>query len=110
MRFLLVAFFRPLVFVASVALAYAVPAASVAQEPPAPARPGAANQSGRKYPAPVYRTVRLEGKPPVIDGRFDDEAWKQGEWAGQYIQNLPTEGAPPSQPTELKILYDDRHV
>jgi len=58
----------------------------------------------------MYRTVRVEGRPPVIDGRLNDEAWKQGEWSGDYTQQLPTEGAKPSQPTELKILYDDRHV
>jgi len=56
------------------------------------------NPSGRKYPARVYQTVRLDGAPPAIDGRLDDDAWRQGEWAGNYRQNLPTEGAPPSQP------------
>jgi len=75
---------------------------------PGPAAP--TNPFGRKYPARVYQTVRLEGRPPVIDGRLDDEAWRQGEWAGDYTQQLPAEGAKPSQPTELKILYDDRHV
>ena len=79
-----------------------------AQEAPAP--DAAANPFGRKYPARVYETRRLEGKAPAIDGRLDDEAWKEGEWAGDYTQQIPTEGAPPSQPTELKILYDDRHV
>jgi hypothetical protein len=69
-----------------------------------------ANPFGRKYPARVYQTVHLEGTPPEIDGRLDDDAWKEGEWAGDFTQQIPTEGAPPSQPTELKILYDDRHV
>jgi hypothetical protein len=68
------------------------------------------NPFGRKYPVRVYVTERLAVKPPVIDGRLDDEAWQQGEWAGDYTQQAPTEGAPPSQRTELKILYDDRHV
>jgi hypothetical protein len=82
-----------------------------AQEPPPSPDPAAeANPFGRKYPARIYETVRLEGQPPAIDGRLDDEAWKQGEWAGDYTQQIPTEGAKPSQATELKILYDDRHV
>jgi hypothetical protein len=46
----------------------------------------------------------------VIDGRLDDPAWKEGEWAGDYTQQMPTEGARPSWPTELKIVYDDRHI
>ena len=99
---------RSLAAVAPLVLVALVPA--LAQEPPAPAGPADANPFGRKYPARVYETRRLQGKPPVIDGRLDDDAWKQGEWAGNYTQQIPTEGAPPSQPTELKILYDDRHV
>src|SRR5512139_3391393 len=78
--------------------------------PPAAANGAAANPFGRKYPARVYQTVRLQGPPPAIDGRLDDEAWSQGEWSGGYRQQIPTEGAEPSQPTELKILYDDGHV
>ena len=77
---------------------------------PAPTPPPVANPYGRKYPPRVYKTVRLEGKPPVIDGRLDDEAWRLGEWSGGYRQQIPTEGAPPSKPTELKILFDDRNV
>jgi hypothetical protein len=69
-----------------------------------------ANPFGRKYPPRIYETVRLKGPPPAIDGRLDDQAWTEGVWAGDYTQQLPIEGAPPSQPTELKILYDDRNV
>ena len=88
------------------------PAPATAQAPTSPeaATAPAANPFGRKYPARVYRTDRLEGEPPTIDGRLDDEAWKHGEWTGDYKQWMPTEGAPPSQPTEFKILYDERHV
>ena len=50
------------------------------------------------------------GRRPTIDGRLDDEAWRQGEWSGDYRQQIPVEGAAPSQPTELKILYDERNV
>jgi Domain of unknown function (DUF5916)/Carbohydrate family 9 binding domain-like len=70
----------------------------------------AANPFGRKYPPRVYWTVHLEGRPPTIDGRLDDEAWTQGQWAGDYTQQTPTEGAPPTAPTELKILYDDKSI
>jgi hypothetical protein len=69
-----------------------------------------ANSSGRKYPPRIYQTTRLQSEPPVIDGRFDDPAWEEGEWAGDYRQHMPVEGAQPSQPTELKILYDDRYI
>jgi hypothetical protein len=68
------------------------------------------NPSGRKYPPRVYQTTRLQGEPPDIDGRFDDAAWLQGEWAGDYKQQMPVEGGKPLHPTELKILYDDQNV
>ncbi len=86
------------------------PAAAFAQDPPSQAVSSAANPSGRKYPLRVYQTVRLEGKGPSIDGRLDDEAWRQGEWSGGFTQHIPTEGADPSQRTEMKILYDDRNI
>ena len=97
----------------SIALAVALVAGCLGASEAAQAPPGQlpdANPSGRKYPARIYQTVRLNGAPPAIDGRLEDGAWKQGEWAGDYRQNMPAEGAPPSQPTELKILYDDRYV
>jgi hypothetical protein len=70
----------------------------------------AANPFGRVYPPRVYTTVRLQGQPPRVDGRLDDPAWQQGEWSGDFRQQIPTEGAKPSQPTELKILYDEKNV
>jgi len=68
------------------------------------------NPYGRLYPPRVYETVRLAGEAPTIDGHLDDAAWQEGEWSGDYTQYMPTEGAEPSQPTEIKILYDDKNV
>jgi len=86
-------------------------APALAQEAAPPAPSTGANPFGRKYPPRVYTATRLLLKPPVIDGRLDDEAWeKQGEWSGDYTQQMPLEGAPPTEPTELKILYDDKHL
>jgi hypothetical protein len=58
----------------------------------------------------VYTTTRLSTEKPVIDGKFDDPCWKTGEWAGDFVQWIPNEGAPPTYPTLLKILYDDRNI
>lgn len=67
-------------------------------------------EGGRARPPRIYVTQRLVGEPPSIDGRLDDAAWREGEWAGDYIQQLPVEGGVPSRETELKILYDDDNV
>ncbi len=83
---------------------------AAAETPAATTREATPKLLGRKYPPRIYETVRLQGPPPTIDGRLDDAAWSQGEWAGGYTQQAPTEGAAPSQPTELKILYDGRAV
>ncbi len=72
-----------------------------AAEPAAP--PGRARR--------VYNTTRLSGPAPVIDGRLDDPCWREaGAWAGGFTQFTPRHAAPASQATEIKILYDDRHL
>ncbi|NJK87691.1 MAG: carbohydrate binding family 9 domain-containing protein [Bacteroidales bacterium] len=57
-----------------------------------------------------YHTSRLTTEKPVIDGILDDECWKTGNWSGDFTQWIPREGAKPSQPTELKILYDNKNI
>lgn len=54
-----------------------------------------------------YLTRRIDGRPPLLDGRPDEAAWDQVEWSGGFLQRRPHEGHPPSHPTEFKILYDD---
>ncbi len=58
----------------------------------------------------VYNTIRLVGQKPNIDGVLDDPCWKTGEWAGDFTQWVPREGAKPSQATQIKILYDDDNI
>ena len=48
--------------------------------------------------------------PPVIDGTLDDEAWELGTWQGDFTQFEPHNGAPPSQKSEFKILFDDNNI
>ncbi len=96
--------------VIGISLSFLIPVASGQQAASRDNASSVANPSGRKYPPRIYNTVRLLGPSPVINGRLDDEAWKQGEWAGDYTQQMPIEGAKPSAPTELKIVYDERNI
>lgn len=58
----------------------------------------------------VYYASRTELKPK-IDGKLDDECWqKTGNWDSGFIQQQPHQAAPPSQQTEIKILYDDKYL
>ncbi len=63
----------------------------------------------RYYKKRSYTATRTEAVPK-IDGSLDDDCWSQGNWSGGYTQWSPDEGAPPSQSTELKILYDYNNV
>jgi len=68
------------------------------------------NSAPQTSPPRVYTTARLAGPRPVIDGRLDDQCWTEGEWAGNFVQWIPNEGAKPSQPTWLKLLYDRQSI
>lgn len=63
-----------------------------------------------KKPVRVYYTSHLTTEKPVVDGLLNDTCWKTGEWAGNYTQWVPNEGAQPSQPTQLKIFYDSKNI
>lgn len=58
----------------------------------------------------MYQAARLTTAAPSIDGILDEACWASGEWSGDFVQREPYEGRPPSFPTALKIVYDDRNV
>lgn len=47
-------------------------------------------------------------KPPVIDGKLDDEIWKQAIVLRDFLQTSPGDNIAPSKPTEMMIGYDAR--
>jgi hypothetical protein len=47
--------------------------------------------------------------PPVIDGNLDEEVWKQGATLDNFYQTYPGDNSAPSQPTTLKIGYDEKY-
>jgi hypothetical protein len=49
-------------------------------------------------------------QPPVIDGRLDDEGWKDAVPLTNLTQVLPVEGAPATEGTEVRIGYDHDHL
>lgn len=59
----------------------------------------------------TYHTVKLQGEPPLIDGRLDDACWSaEGSWSQNFIQNTPIELGQPTYPTRIKILFDDKNI
>lgn len=64
--------------------------------------------AARAQPASrVYNTVHCQGEGPKVDGLLDDACWGLVEWSGDFVQYQPSEGDPPSQQTEFKVIYDD---
>ena len=50
------------------------------------------------------------GEKIDIDGRLNETAWLRAPIQGNFIQREPDLGAPATQKTEFRILYDDRHL
>ncbi|MFQ6112706.1 MAG: DUF5916 domain-containing protein [bacterium] len=58
----------------------------------------------------VYVAQQVNPHPPAIDGRLDDAVWQKADWAGDFVQREPDDGAEPSQKTAFKILYDQSNL
>jgi hypothetical protein len=58
---------------------------------------------------PHLRAVKV-ATPPVIDGVLDDPAWKLAPPSGSFTQKIPNDGAAPSDPTIVRVVYDDEAV
>jgi hypothetical protein len=55
---------------------------------------------------PEARAARIQGTGPTIDGRLDDAAWSVAPVITGFVQRVPDEGAPASERTEVRVLYD----
>ncbi len=49
-------------------------------------------------------------KPPVIDGKIDDEVWKNAVVLKDFYQIEPGDNIAPSKPTEVMLGYDERFL
>ena len=60
-------------------------------------------------PRPELQAVRTD-EPIEIDGRMDEAAWDAAVPVGHFVQGVPDLGMPATQPTVVRILYDDTHL
>lgn len=67
------------------------------------AAPAASDTSARR----VAQATRRSG-PVIVDGRLDDAAWASAVPTSGFTQSFPTPGAPATDPTEVRVLYDDQ--
>jgi hypothetical protein len=57
--------------------------------------------------ATPHATAVHVAQSPVLDGRLDDAAWQLAPAADVFTQKSPREGAPPSETTTVRVVYDD---
>src|SRR2546421_1446655 len=85
---------------------------------PAAAKTDAAKAAGAKAAAKgipalppekaqAVSVVRFD-KPPVIDGKLDEEVWKKAALLKDFYQTNPGDNTAPSKPTEVMIGYDSK--
>ena len=65
-----------------------------------------ADSGSIEYKIEAYRTFQsIE-----IDGDFNETDWQHASPINQFFQIEPDEGEPISEPTEVRILYDDKNI
>jgi hypothetical protein len=52
----------------------------------------------------------LFAKPPLIDGKLDDDVWKNAAVLKDFYQVQPGDNIAPSKPTEVMLGYDARFI
>ena len=81
-------------------LAAAAPPATLAGGPSGAPAPATA-------PGDPVRAARRTGEL-VLDGRLEEPAWDVAPAHDGFFQSFPREGQPPTDRTEVRVLYDDR--
>ena len=66
-------------------------------------------QGAAERPRPRMIAARTSA-PPSIDGDLRDLAWRQATPTRAFTQKFPDEAQAPSEPTELRVLYDDTAI
>jgi len=57
--------------------------------------------------APFAVAVRALPTGPTIDGVLDDQVWQSATPFSDFTQRDPNEGDPPTEETEVRVLYTD---
>ncbi len=89
---------RPLPLIVVISLSAAATALAAAPRSDDPSTEG-----------PTVRAVRA-ADAPTIDGRIDDDVWRDAALITHFVQSNPVEGAAPTESTEVRIAYDADHL
>jgi hypothetical protein len=79
---------------------------SATAQNPAPQTQKPATTASTQAPLRTMRASRLSGSIS-IDGKLDEAAWATAVPSSDFTQSYPNVGAKPTDPTEVRVLYDD---
>src|SRR5207249_2966660 len=104
--------FRALIFALSMTL-FSV--AAQAQQPSTTINPQATSSPS---PTPLSQDSKgprrihaIRTTDPIkIDGTLDEPSWSLVQPATDFLQQQPNEGAPASERTEVRVLFDDKNI
>ncbi|MGI8836100.1 MAG: sugar-binding protein [Pyrinomonadaceae bacterium] len=94
----------PEVKAADPGIANNAPADSPANAKPTGGRPALTPEKANPVRLPIF------AKPPVIDGKLDDEVWKNAVVLKDFYQTQPGDNIAPSKPTEVMLGRDERFL
>jgi hypothetical protein len=70
------------------------------------AGPLPAQRPGTAAPPRIIEAARRTG-PIDVDGKLDEPAWATAPVSDRFVQSYPKPNAPATDPTEVRVLYDD---
>jgi hypothetical protein len=71
----------------------------------------AAQADERSRETPALRAHRIGAEDVVrLDGALDEPVWQRADSAAGFRQREPLEGATASEPTSVRVLYDDAYL
>lgn len=110
-------FFVVMIFVCCVSAQQASQSSASSGSGPSIAGSGngsAGSLAGGKVPIPAEKArpinIPLESVPVVIDGKLDEEVWKQAAVFKDFYQTGPGYNVAPSKPTEVYMMYDEKNL
>jgi hypothetical protein len=79
---------------------------------PKPALAAAAAKGSFVLPPEKSQPVTIPkfDKPPVIDGKLDEEVWQKAAVLKDFYQIQPGDNTPPSRPTEVLLGFDPKFL
>ncbi|MFN8549464.1 MAG: DUF5916 domain-containing protein [Candidatus Eisenbacteria bacterium] len=57
--------------------------------------------------SPVIRAIKLDGRSVQVDGKLDEDFWRDAPSGERFTVNEPDRGKAPSEQTVFKVAYDD---